>query len=181
MENATNTYFFSSHSVYDQCGRAVERLQLYVRFLDDFRKGNAAEQNRIAVKVLDEILKITTEARHNLVASSKSFNNASEYIVALITQFNADSDGNSVNNKLAIAQKFHNDLQQTVKTSDAKINDEIPAVGDVEVQAQFTLNNINYVVDIGDGDFDLEFWTTIKNQVEELIKECHKYRTRHID
>lgn len=162
LDDAVNAYFASSQSVYEWCGAAVERLQSYLRLLENFSIGKAKLQQRIVISVLENALQKFSLAQDKLEAAAYSFSKTVERI--------GDSQ--------------FDELKQSIENANAKIGetrtklkDEIRALGDIKTQAQVNLDTINDITEID------EFGILIKNEipvpVNKLIEECRKYRQLH--
>lgn len=90
LQNAMQQYFTSAQSVYEWCGVAGERLQSYLRLLQNLSLGKARMQHRILIQVLEDGITKMTRAQEQLELASLSFNKAAGSIVALTAQLNED-------------------------------------------------------------------------------------------
>lgn len=90
LQDAMETYFMSSRSVYEWCGVAVQDFQSYLDLLQDFSIENAKEQQQLVIQVLEEAINKMTPAVQLLDQASKAFGEASGSIASLTAQLNAD-------------------------------------------------------------------------------------------
>ena len=166
LQNAKDTYFMSSQSIYECCGRIINRFESYLRFFNDLNKAKATLQQRILISVLEEAIEKFTAAQQKHEETSGNFSMASEKIAA-ITDLNLDGLKQAIDSTIS-----------KISETNPKLKDQIRAIVDVKTQAQMALNTI---VDIEKIE---ELSETIQNQikipVEKLIEECKTYRERHI-
>lgn len=90
LEDAMDAYFQAQQLVSEWCVVAAERLQSYLRLLQNFSLAKARLQHRIVIPVLEEAIEKFSSANVKLDQAARYYAKASEGVASLISQVNTD-------------------------------------------------------------------------------------------